>query len=117
MITKKKDITALCDNITVNSETGHLMFAGRDTVDLAKRYGTPLYLIDEDHIRKMCRIYLQAMKEAFDDHSKPLFASKALCFKKIADLGKKYLLLCWLWLWCRGWLSSCLLGLLLLGKV
>ncbi len=83
MITKKKDITALCDNITVNSETGHLMFAGRDTVDLAKRYGTPLYLIDEDHIRKMCRIYSDAMKEEFDEYSKPLFASKALCFKKI----------------------------------
>jgi diaminopimelate decarboxylase len=83
MITKKNDITALCDNISVNSENGHLMFAGRDTVDLAKRYGTPLYLIDEDHIRKMCRIYLDAMKEAFDEYSKPLFASKALCFKKI----------------------------------
>lgn len=83
MITKNNDITSLCENISINYESGHLMFAGRDTVDLAKRYGTPLYLIDEDHIRKMCRIYAQAMKEAFDEFSKPLFASKALCFKKI----------------------------------
>lgn len=83
MITKNNDITSLCENISINYENGHLMFAGRDTVDLAKRYGTPLYLIDEDHIRKMCRIYAQAMKDAFDEYSKPLFASKALCFKKI----------------------------------
>jgi len=83
MITKNNDITSLCENISINYESGHLMFAGRDTVDLAKRYGTPLYLIDEDHIRKMCRIYAQTMKEAFDEFSKPLFASKALCFKKI----------------------------------
>lgn len=83
MITKNNDITSLCENISINYESGHLMFAGRDTVELAKRYGTPLYLIDEDHIRKMCRIYAQAMKEAFDEFSKPLFASKALCFKKI----------------------------------
>ena len=86
MITKNNDITTLCDNISVNHATGHLMFAGRDTVELAKRYGTPLYLIDEDHIRAMCRIYVNAMKEAFDEYSKPLFASKALCFKKIYNI-------------------------------
>ena len=83
MITKKNDITAICDNISVNDLTGHLMFAGKDTVELAKRYGTPLYLIDEDYVRSMCKTYTEAMKEAFDEHSKPLFASKALCFKKI----------------------------------
>ena len=77
MITKKNDITAICDNISVNDLTGHLMFAGKDTVELAKRYGTPLYLIDEDYVRSMCKTYAEAMKEAFDEHSKPLFASKA----------------------------------------
>ena len=83
MITKNNDITSLCENTSVNGENGHLMFVGRDTVELAKKYGTPLYLIDEDYIRKMCRIYSEAMKEAFDEYSKPLFASKALCFRKI----------------------------------
>mgnify|MGYP003293395350 CR=1 FL=1 len=78
MITKNNDITTLCDNISVNHATGHLTFAGRDTVELAKRYGTPLYLIDEDHIRTMCKVYVDSMKEAFDEYSKPLFASKAI---------------------------------------
>ena len=86
MITKNNDITTLCDNISVNHATGHLTFAGRDTVELAKRYGTPLYLIDEDHIRTMCKVYVDSMKEAFDEYSKPLFASKALCFKKIYNI-------------------------------
>lgn len=40
----------ICDNITVGSN-GHLYFAGQDTVALAKQYGTPLYLMDEDYNR------------------------------------------------------------------
>ncbi len=86
MITAKKDITSLCENIGIDQMKDHLTFAGRDTVELAKRYGTPLYLIDEEYVRKMCRTYSSAMKEAFDDKSMPLFASKALCFKKIYDI-------------------------------
>lgn len=83
MITERKDITSICSNIEIDDSTGHLMFAGRDTVELAKKYGTPLYLIDEEYVRAMCRMYVSTMKEAFDSHSMPLFASKALCFKKI----------------------------------
>ena len=39
----------ICNNVTVN-EKGHLQFAGFDTVDLAAKYGTPLYLMDENKI-------------------------------------------------------------------
>ena len=61
-ITKNNDITSLCENISINYESGHLMFAGRDTVDLAKRYGTPLYLIDEDDKRgDLCLCLLLAL--------------------------------------------------------
>ncbi len=86
MITEEKNITSLCSNISINEQSGHLHFAGYDTVELAKKYGTPLYLIDESHIRKMCKIYVEAMKEAFDDLSIPLYASKALSFKKIYNI-------------------------------
>ena len=41
----------ICDNIGKN-EQGHLTFAGRDTVALAEKYGTPLYLMDEEKIRE-----------------------------------------------------------------
>ena len=83
MITEEKNITAICSNISIDPVSGHLTFAGRDTTRLAKEYGTPLYLIDEEYIRRMCGIYREAMIEAFDQYSKPLFASKSLCFKKI----------------------------------
>ena len=86
MITEEKNVTSICSNITINENVGHLYFAGYDTVALADKYGTPLYLIDESYIRKMCRIYVDAMKEAFDDHSMPLYASKALSFKKIYNI-------------------------------
>ena len=75
----KKEI--LHSNVTV--ENGHLFFAGMDTVELAKKYGTPLMLIDENKIRERCREYLNALKENFGGNSMPLFASKSLSFKEI----------------------------------
>lgn len=86
MITEEKNIVSLCSNISVNEENGHLCFAGYDTVSLAQRHKTPLYLIDESQIRKMCRIYADAMKEAFDELSMPLYASKALSFKMMYQI-------------------------------
>lgn len=72
----------ICDNLNIN-EKGHLTFAGRDTVELAEKYATPLYLLDEDKIREKCRIYTTAMKKFFGEDAMPLYAGKALCIKDI----------------------------------
>jgi diaminopimelate decarboxylase len=72
----------ICDNLSVNAQ-GHLCFCGRDTVALADRYGTPLYLLDEQKIREKCRIYRTAMQAEFGDDAMPLYAGKALCIKDI----------------------------------
>ena len=72
----------ICDNLSVNEE-GHLCLAGVDTVALAQKHGTPLYLMDEGKIREKCRIYVEAMHEAFGSDSLPLYASKAASFKQI----------------------------------
>lgn len=72
----------LYSNLSVNN-AGHLSIAGLDAVDLAAEYGTPLYVLDEDVIRRKCRTYVDAMHECFGPDSAPLFASKALCFKGI----------------------------------
>ena len=72
----------ICDNISVN-EKGHLTFAGLDTVELAKKYGTPLYLMDENKIREHVRCYKTAMERYFPKGSVPEFASKAFCIKQI----------------------------------
>lgn len=72
----------LSDNISINANA-HIAFAGYDTVDLAKKYGTPLYLMDENRIRENCRIYTKAFREAFGKNGQVLYASKANAFKEI----------------------------------
>jgi len=77
----------ICNNITV--EDGVLHFAGQNTVELAKKYGTPLYLMDENKIREKCRIYKHAFVKHFGPDSYPLYASKANSFKRIYEIMKE----------------------------
>lgn len=77
----------LCDNITVKD--GVLHFAGQSTVQLAQQYGTPLYLLDEDYIRRQCRVYKAAFARHFGPTSRPLFASKACCFTRIYEIMRE----------------------------
>ncbi len=72
----------ICENLGINSK-GNLTFGGKDTVYLAEKYKTPLYLMDEERIRKNCRTYVHAMKKYFGETAEPLFASKAASFKAI----------------------------------
>ena len=78
----------ICDNITVG-QNGHLYFAGQDTVELARQYGTPLYLMDEDKIRESCRVYTEAFRKHFGENARPLYASKANCFKRIYEIMRE----------------------------
>ncbi|MBO5136804.1 MAG: diaminopimelate decarboxylase [Clostridia bacterium] len=73
----------ICNNIGI--ENGHLTFAGRDVCSLAKEYGTPLYIMDEEKIREKISIYREALKEYFDD-AQVLYASKACSFKKMYEI-------------------------------
>ena len=68
------------------NENGHLAFDGVDTVDMAKKYGTPLYLLSENAVRENCRTYVNAVRENFGEGSFPCFASKALSFKGIYSI-------------------------------
>ena len=72
----------ICNNLSVN-EKGHLTLGGVDVVSMAEKYGTPLYLFDENRIRERCRTYVDAMKSAFGDNALPLYASKAASFKQM----------------------------------
>ena len=75
----------LHNNLNV-SEQGHLTFAGLDTVELAKEFGTPAYLIDENMILGNIKTYQSAMREFMGEGSEPLFASKALSYCDIYRL-------------------------------
>ena len=74
----------ICNNIGIN-EKGHITFAGQDVCDLAQKYGTPLYLMDEDKIRENCRTYKAAMDTCFAS-ALPVYASKAACFKRMYEI-------------------------------
>ena len=74
--------TIVHSNVTVG-ENGHLYFAGMDTVTLAEKYGTPVFLLDDSRVRARIREYKEAMQRNFGASSMPLFASKSLSFKEI----------------------------------
>ena len=71
----------ICENLSVEGD--RLLFAGQDTTALAEQYGTPLYLMDEDRVRKMARIYRDTLQECFGDKGHALYASKACSFKRM----------------------------------
>lgn len=75
------------NNISI-LENGHLAFSGVDTVELANKYGTPLYVTDENKIRENCREFKTAVEKYFGNESLPLYASKALCYKDIYRIVK-----------------------------
>lgn len=63
----------------------HLEIGGCDTVELAKQYGTPLYVMDEELIRENCRRYLRALKKYYP-RGKIIYAGKALLVKAVVNL-------------------------------
>ncbi len=77
----------LHDNIKV-LENGHIAFGGVDVVELANKYGTPLYVTDEAKIRSNLREYKTAVEKYFGKDSLPLYASKALCYKDVYRIAK-----------------------------
>lgn len=65
------------------SENGNLTVGGADTVALAEKYGTPLYVVDENTVRANMRLYKTAMARYFGAGSGIHYAGKALSCKEI----------------------------------
>ncbi len=75
------------DCLDVN-EKGHLTIGGVDTTEIAKEYGTPVIVYDEDSIRKNCRAFVNSMDEYYGGNGRVLYANKAFsCLEmcRIAD--------------------------------
>jgi len=72
----------ISDCLGVNNH-GHLTIGGKDTLELAKEYGTPLYVMDEGMIRANCRRYVSAIKTHYGGKGTAAYASKAFCCKAI----------------------------------
>lgn len=74
------------DCLNVN-EKGHLTIGGCDTLELAKEFGTPLYVMDETTIRNTCKSYVNSIKTHYDGKGLPMYASKALSCKALVQLA------------------------------
>ncbi len=71
------------------NEKNHLTIGGMDAVDLASKHGTPLYVMDEDLIRKHCRIYKTAMDKYYGGNGLVLYASKAFSCKHMCRIANE----------------------------
>lgn len=69
------------ETLKVNAN-GHLEIGGADCMDLARQFGTPLYVFDEAHIRSMMRMYRETLKKYKGD-GLVLYASKAFSCQAI----------------------------------
>ncbi|HEY3297442.1 MAG TPA: diaminopimelate decarboxylase [Armatimonadota bacterium] len=58
------------------NDKGHLEIGGCDTIDLAKQFGTPLYVMDEALVRQNCREYIHGFKTRYQN-TEIAFAGKA----------------------------------------
>ncbi len=70
---------------TADNNEKHLLFGGCDTVALAKKYGTPLYVISEEHIRERCREIQRDFLLKYN-RTKAFYASKAFLTMKMCRI-------------------------------
>ena len=64
------------DCLDINNE-GHLTIGGVDTVEIAKEYGTPVIVYDENSIRNNCRAFVGSIDKYYNGNGRVLYANKA----------------------------------------
>lgn len=64
---------------------GHLEIGGCDTTELSSRFGTPLYVMDEQLIRQRCREFMDAFRST-GLKFQVAYASKAFCVKAMCRI-------------------------------
>ena len=71
------------------NDKGHLQIGGADCVELAKQFGTPIYVFDEEYIRTMMRTYRDTLAKEYGENGIVLYASKAFSCKAIYAIAKQ----------------------------
>ena len=70
---------------------GRLTIGGADVLSIAGEFGTPVYIMDEGHIRNTCRAFIASLKKHYGDNTACAFASKAFScaymYKILKDEG------------------------------
>jgi diaminopimelate decarboxylase len=66
-------------------DAGHLTVGGCDTVELAREFGTPLYVFDEEDLRARCREFRREFEARYPDVL-IVYAAKAYLGRALASL-------------------------------
>ncbi len=59
------------------------------TVELAKEYGTPLYVLDENTISTTCRSYVESFKKFYNGNVCRFMPARRLAVRSFAELQTK----------------------------
>lgn len=76
------------DTLRINAK-GHLEIGGMDAVEIAEKFGTPVYVFDEAHIRNMMRVYKNTIDSEYNGNGLVLYASKAFSCTAIYAIAKQ----------------------------
>ncbi len=85
LISPNRNLTPITTEV---DEKLGMMIGGCILTDLASRYSTPLYVIDEATLRASCRAYKKALKKHYPSESLPIYASKANSSLALTSLMK-----------------------------
>ena len=77
--------TLIYPHTSRHNAAGHLEIGGCDVVELAERFGTPLFIYDEQTLRDQCRAYMDAFRSRLGD-TEIVYASKAFCCRAMCEL-------------------------------
>lgn len=77
--------TLIYPHTAAHNAAGHLEIGGCDVVDLAREYGTPLFIYDEQTVREQCRAYHAAFGARTGEYE-IVYASKAFSCRAMAEL-------------------------------
>lgn len=78
----------ITDNYDINDK-GNLTISGVDTTLLAKKYGTPLYVMDEKKIRENCQTFKNSINKYYDGNGLVCYASKAFSCKQMYRIANE----------------------------
>jgi len=67
------------------NDAGHLSLGGCDALELAREFGTPLYVFDEETLRGQCRVFQHEFKSRYPE-SVVAYAAKAYLGRALAGI-------------------------------
>lgn len=70
-------------------DDGRLEIGGMDAASIAEKFGTPLYVMDEAHIRNMMRVYKSTIESEYGGNGLVVYASKAFSCMAIYAIARQ----------------------------